>query len=51
MILFENFNEIHKICQKYGIENYTINPDGNIDVDGNVSLSNKKLTELPSFNI
>ena len=34
--LFENFDQtkIDKICKKYGIENYTINPDGSIDVDG-----------------
>ena len=47
MLLFENFNEIHKICQDYGIENYTINTDGAIDVDGDVDLSNKNLKELP----
>ena len=47
MILFENFNEIHKICQKYNIRNYTINTDGSIDVDVNVLLSNKRLTKLP----
>jgi hypothetical protein len=47
MLLYENFNEIHKICQEHGIENYTINTDGTIDVDGNVNLFNKKLTKLP----
>ena len=42
---------ISLICKKYGIENYTINPDGSIDVDGNVDLSFKDLTELPlTFN-
>ena len=30
--------EIHDICKKYGIQNYTINPDGSIDVNGNVEL-------------
>jgi hypothetical protein len=42
---------ISSICKKYGIENYTVNPDGSIDVDGNVNLWDKKLTELPlTFN-
>ena len=48
--LFEQFNneqEIHDICKKYNIENYTINSDGSIDVDGNVNLSKMNLTELP----
>jgi len=43
--------EIHEICKKYGIKNYTINDDGSIDVDGNVNLSYRKLTKLPlKFN-
>ena len=42
---------ISLICKQYGITNYTINPDGSIDVDGRVDLSYKKLTELPlTFN-
>jgi hypothetical protein len=45
--LFESFNDIDSICRKFGIENYTINEDGSIDVDGNVSLSSQGLTELP----
>ena len=35
--VFENFKtekDIHNICNKYGIINYTINKDGSIDVDG-----------------
>ena len=49
--LFENFEDIHKICSEYGIENYTINGDGSIDVDGNVNLSERGLTKLPlKFN-
>lgn len=31
--------EIKDICEKYRIRNYTINPDGSIDVDGDVNLS------------
>jgi hypothetical protein len=51
--LFENFDqtEIDKICKKYKIKNYTINPDGSIDVDGNVDLDNQNIAELPlKFN-
>ncbi len=54
--LFEQFNneqEIKDICTKYGIEKYTINPDGSIDVNGDVNLTYtyKRLTELPlKFN-
>ena len=44
-------DNIHKICKEYGIENYTINPDGSIDVDGDVNLYNEWLDELPvKFN-
>ncbi len=43
--------EIHDICEKYDINNYTINSDGSIDVDGSVYLFNKNLDKLPlSFN-
>ena len=43
--------EIHKICKKYYIRNYTINPDGSIDVDGNVELGVYKLDKIPlKFN-
>jgi hypothetical protein len=38
---------IHSICKKYNIQNYTINEDGSIDVNGSVYLSKKGLTELP----
>jgi len=43
--------DIHKICEKYNITDYTINEDGSIDVDGNVNLSQMELTKLPiKFN-
>ena len=45
--LFENFQDIDSICKEYEIENYTVNPDGSIDVDGDVDLDNKRLTKLP----
>ena len=35
----ESKTDIDSICQNYGIMNYTINPDGSIDVDGNIILS------------
>jgi hypothetical protein len=40
-------DEVDAICNLYNISNYTINPDGSIDVDGNVRLCNKNLTSLP----
>mgnify|MGYP000334970280 FL=1 len=51
--LFENFDssEIEEICKQYKIENYIINPDGSIDVKGDVFFSFKGLTKLPlKFN-
>lgn len=42
---------IDAICDKYNITNYTINPDLSIDVNGNVDINSKNLTELPlQFN-
>jgi hypothetical protein len=45
--LFESTGDIESICKKYGIENWTINSDGSIDVDGNVNLSEKGLDKIP----
>jgi hypothetical protein len=45
--LFEAFEDIDSICKKYNIENYTINADGLVDVNGDVFLYNKGLTKLP----
>ena len=53
--LFENNEfpidpeEIRSICEKYEIKNYTINPDGSVDVDGEVKLTRKLnySTKLP----
>jgi len=40
-----------EVCDKYGIENYTINDDLSIDVDGGVGLYSKNLEYLPlKFN-
>lgn len=35
----ESKRDIHSICSEYGINDYTVNPDGSIDVDGNIILS------------
>ena len=44
-------SEIEEICREYNIRNYTINEDGSIDVDEDVDLESKRLTELPlNFN-
>ena len=49
--LFESFENIDEICKKYRIENYTINTDGSIDVNGIVNLHNLGLEKLPiKFN-
>jgi len=50
MKYIKKFNEsssIEAILAKYGIKNYTVRPDGTVDVDGPVYLWNKKLTEIP----
>ena len=39
--------EIEAWCEEMGIENYTINSQGEIDVDGDVNLSKKDFEELP----
>ena len=38
---------VAEICQKYRIENWYINSEGLVDVDGNVFLSKEGLTKLP----
>ena len=38
---------IYEICRKYYITNYSINPDGSIDVYGDVNLYGGGLIELP----
>ena len=49
--LFESFEYIDKICREYDIENYTINSDGTIDVNENVSFFNNRLIKIPlTFN-
>ena len=47
--LFESFNErdIHEICKKHYICNYTINEDGSIDVNDDVNLMDCYLDDFP----
>ena len=47
--LFESFKEedIQAICKEYGIENYTINTDGSIDVDEDVSFFSGYISSIP----
>ena len=41
--------DIKDLCEIYDIKNYTINPDGLVDVDGDVNLREFQLKKLP-FN-
>jgi hypothetical protein len=51
LISQEEKNLIEALCKKYDIKNYTINPDGSIDVMGDVSLNSKQLRHIPlKFN-
>ncbi len=47
--LFESMTEVEveKICKNHGIENWSINKDGLVDVDGDVNLAFRDLTKLP----
>jgi hypothetical protein len=53
--LFESFNKIDDEERNdlidelgdFGIENYTINDDGTIDVNGDVSINDTELEEIP----
>jgi hypothetical protein len=48
--LFEQFNneqEIIDICKEYGIEHYTINQDGSVDVMDSVRLYDLDLEKIP----
>lgn len=48
--LFEQFNEYSQVktwLDDMGIRNYTINDDLTVDVNGDVDISEKKLTEIP----
>lgn len=51
MNIFMILEKIIKTCIQYHIENYSINSDGSIDVDGNIKMHEMELSELPlKFN-
>ena len=37
---------IEELCIKWDIENYTINDDGSIDVDGDIDISEDRFTNI-----
>ncbi len=41
------FKKLKEELDLFGIENYTINSDETVDVEGDVNLNNKSLTEIP----
>ncbi len=47
--LFESYTEsdVAEICKKYAIENWSINSEGLVDVNGDVFLTQNSLTKLP----
>jgi hypothetical protein len=47
LITQEEKTNIDEICKKYKIKKYSINPDGSIDVNGDVNLSDKNINKLP----
>jgi len=48
LLTVKELDTINGICNDFGIENYTINLDGSIDVNGNVFLIRQiNMTELP----
>jgi hypothetical protein len=47
LISKEEKDRIDLICDQYGIVNYSINSDGSVDVDGDVSIFNTDIVKLP----
>ena len=47
MLNYKKEMNIESICQEYDIQNYTINLDGTVDVNGDVNLFNRKLSKIP----
>lgn len=41
--------KIKKWLENLGIQNYNINPDGTIDIIGDLNITNKNLENLPDF--
>jgi hypothetical protein len=44
---FESVSEIEKLCEYYGIKNWSINSEGLVDVNGNVYLKKWDLGKIP----
>lgn len=45
------FESVDSMCKFYDINNYIINEDGSVDVNGSVYLHSKRLSEIPiNFN-
>lgn len=44
---FNNYNQVKSWLDEMGINNYTINNDLTVDVEGNVFLQKKLMTEIP----
>ena len=42
-----NIEDIKAWCDEMGVKNYTINSKGEIDVDGDVSFTDRNIKELP----
>lgn len=45
--LFESHSEIESICRKFDISNWKLNPDGTVDVDGDVDISDSGIKKIP----
>lgn len=43
----EEYDTIEEILDELKVRNYTINDDGKVDVDGDVDISSRSLTEIP----
>ena len=43
----QTYEQVSRICELYEIENWSINDQGLVDINGNVNLSSRYLTELP----
>ena len=47
----KNYTKIKNVCRKYDIQNYTVNNDGSLNINGKVDISNRHLIRIPyKFN-
>jgi len=47
LISKEEKDQIDLICKQYDIENYSINSDGSVDVNGDVALHEEEISVIP----